>query len=41
MKMLVIQFTIGIFHIVFRPVLTIVVEISVFKLFKILKLSYL
>jgi hypothetical protein len=37
----VIQFKIEIFHIRFRQVLIIIVEISVFKIFKILKLSYL
>jgi len=41
MQLLVIQFTIKIFHIGFMQVLIIVVEISMFKTFKILKLSYL
>jgi len=41
MQLLVIQFKIKTFHIGFTQVLTIVVEISMFKIFKILKFSYL
>jgi len=41
MQLLVIQFTVNIFDIGFIQVLTTVVEISVFKIFKILKFSYL
>jgi len=41
MQILVIQFKIKIFHVGFMQVLTIVVEISMFKIFKKLKLSYL
>jgi len=41
MQLLVIQLKIKIFHVGFMHVLAIVVEISMFKIFKILKCSYL
>jgi len=40
LQLLVIQYTIKMLYIGFMQVLTIVVEISVFKFFKILKFSY-